>query len=178
MIILDLCSGSGNWSKFYRDAGYDVRRFDLKDGQDVRLLERIEGVRGILAAPPCTHFARSGAQWWKKKGPEALLEGLSVVDACMRLVWACRPVWWALENPSGRLSRYLGQATMTFQPCHYGDPYTKLTCLWGVFNEPERNDVEPVEGSKMHLLPDSKGRAALRSETPLGFAKAFFDANP
>lgn len=178
MIILDLCSGTGNWSKPYREAGYDVRSFDIKNGQDIRLIERMDNVHGILAGPPCTEFARSGARWWRSKPPEALLEGLGVVDACMRLVWACKPKWWALENPSGRLSRYLGKPAMTFQPCQYGDPYTKLTCLWGDFNKPERNEVEPTEGSKMHKLPDSKGRAALRSATPLGFAYAFWRANP
>jgi hypothetical protein len=38
--------------------------------------------------------------------------------------------------------------------------------------------VEAVEGSKMHRLPPSPDRAALRSVTPGGFARAFFEANP
>lgn len=53
MPILDLCSGSGEWSRPYREAGYDVIQVDVKDGQDVRLLEVLPyPVRGILAAPP------------------------------------------------------------------------------------------------------------------------------
>ena len=81
-------------------------------------------------------------------------------------------------NPVGKLNtRYLGKPRLIFDPCDYGDPYTKKTCLWGNFNIPKKNPVKPTEGSKMHLLPPSKYRAALRSVTPLGFAKAFFEAN-
>ena len=50
-IILDLCGGTGSWSKPYRDAGYDVRVITLPDN-DVRTYEPPENVYGILAAPP------------------------------------------------------------------------------------------------------------------------------
>lgn len=150
----------------------------LADGTDVRLMKKPEEeIYGILAAPPCTHFAGSGARWWAGKGESALLEGLSVVDACLRIVYVCKPMFWVLENPVGRLSQYLGTPRMYFNPCDYGDPYTKKTCLWGEFNEPKRNPVEATEGSKMHLLPPSPDRWRLRSETPQGFASAFFLAN-
>jgi len=177
-VILDLCGGTGSWSKPYSDAGYDVRVVDpLNGGGDVRLFER-QDVYGILAAPPCTHFAVSGARWWEGKGDGALLEGLAVVDACIRIVFACKPRWWALENPVGRLVKYLGKPKMMFNPCDYGDPYTKKTCLWGEFTLPmKKNRVIPVEGSKMHRLPPSPDRWRLRSETPMGFANAFFEAN-
>lgn len=179
-IIFDLCGGSGSWSLPYREAGYDVRIIDpLADGSDVRLFELPkESVHGILCAPPCTHFASSGARWWHEKGNAALLEGLSIVDACLRLICVLRPEWWALENPVGRLVHYLGKPKLYFHPCDFGDPYTKKTALWGEFNLPEKNPVEPTEGSKMHLLPPSKDRWRLRSITPEGFARAFFEANP
>ena len=109
----------------------------MADGiaSDVRLWRPPAGleVRGILAAPPCTAFSVSGARWWARKGEAALLDGLSVVDACIRIIEAVRPAWWALENPVGRLRHYLGPARATFQPWQYGDPYQKLTCLWGTF---------------------------------------------
>ncbi len=174
--ILDLCGGTGAWSKPYADAGYQFHIVDLP--QDVRLLERIDNVHSILAAPPCTHLSGSGARWWEGKGEEALLEALSVVDACLRVIQVCRPQWWALENPVGRLSRYLGKPAMYFNPCDYGDPYTKKTCLWGNFTPPVKNPVEPTEGSKLHRLPPGPDRWRLRSVTPAGFAKAFFEANP
>lgn len=179
MTVLSLCDYTGAWSAPYREAGYDVVQVDVKHGQDVRLFECPSyGVRGILAAPPCTHFASSGARWWADKGDEALLEGLSVVDACLRLVTVCNPVWWVLENPVGRLTRYLGPPAMSFDPSDYGDTYTKRTLLWGRFAKPLKRPVEAVEGSKMWRLPPSADRAALRSVTPGGFARAFCEVNP
>src|SRR5678815_4396210 len=77
--VLSLCDGLGSWSQPYREAGYDVVAVDTLQGQDVRLLAFSDGWHGILAAPPCTHFAGSGARWWKAKGESKLLEGLSVV---------------------------------------------------------------------------------------------------
>ena len=180
LTVLSLCDASGVWSEPYVKAGYDVRRIDLENGADVRLFQALPyPVRGVLAAPPCTHLASSGARWWAGKGQEALLDALAVVDACIRIIMVHRPVWWVLENPVGRLRDYLGEPRMSFDPADYGDPYTKRTLLWGQFAEPLKvNRVEPVEGSKMHLMPPSPERAALRSVTPGAFAQAFFEANP
>lgn len=59
--ILSLCDYSGSWSQPYVDAGYDVIRIDLqRDGKDVRLLEKMDGVHGILAAPPMYLFCFFG----------------------------------------------------------------------------------------------------------------------
>lgn len=185
--ILSLCDYTGQWSAPYRERGYDVVQVDLKRGHDVRLLEhRRGGIRGILMAPPCTSFAGSGARWWKMKGEAAVLDGLALVDACLRAVALYEPAWWALENPVGRLNRWLGPARYSFNPCDFAgwadepdaEAYTKRTLLWGRFNEPERRPVAPVLGSRMHLLPPSPDRAALRSVTPQGFARAFCEANP
>jgi len=175
-LILDLCGGTGSWSKPYADAGYDVVVIDVD--QDVRLFRTKAKVHGILAAPPCTHLAGSGARWWAEKGKGALLESLSIVDACLRVVLLTQPKWWCLENPVGRLVHFIGKPKMYFNPCDYGDPYTKKTCLWGNFNKPIKNPVEPTEGGKMWRLPPSDDRAMLRSITPPGFAQAFFEANP
>lgn len=175
-LILSLCDRTGNWSQPYEDNGYEVVRIDLEHGQDVRLYELPkQQVHGILAAPPCTVFANSGARW--SRTDDEMREGLSVVDACLRIVMATRPLWWALENPAGKLSRYLGPPAYTFQPSDHGDPYTKFTCLWGSFIPPRRTPVAAVEGSKMHRLPPGPERAALRSVTPMGFANAFYEVN-
>jgi hypothetical protein len=185
--IISLCDYSGNWCKPYRDAGYEVIQVDLKFGQDIRLLKYMDDVYGVLAAPPCTHFSVSGAQYWKKKGDVALLEGLALVDACLRFIVATRPVFWALENPVGRLKDYIGKPTMYFNPCDYGDPYTKKTCLWGKFNMPVKHPVEPEfviasngdRYSKIHMSTGGKSEKTkeVRSITPMGFAKAFYEAN-
>ena len=119
-IILDLCGGTGAWSKPYADAGYDVVVVDVD--QDVRLFHTTAKVHGILAAPPCTHLAGSGARWWAEKGQGALLDALSIVDACLRIVLLTQPKWWCLENPVGRLVHFIGKPKMYFQPWEYGDP--------------------------------------------------------
>jgi hypothetical protein len=178
--ILDLCGGSGSWSQPYADAGYNVLVIDpVRDTGDVRLLSAKQGrVHGILAAPPCTDFAVSGARWWAAKGESALVEALSIMDACLRIVAVQLPVWWALEQPVGRARTYLGPPRLIFNPCDYGDPYTKRTLIWGRFVPPRKRPVPPTEGSKMHKLPPSPQRAALRSVTPPGFARAFYEVNP
>lgn len=176
-LILSLCDRSGVWSEPYEADGYDVVRVDLSRDADVRLMHLPDRpVHGVLAAPPCTVFANSGARW--PRSSLEMIEGLSVVDACCRLILVSCPSWWVIENPAGKLSRYLGPPTATFQPNDYGDPYTKLTCLWGVFNMPVREPVEATEGSKMHLVAPGPHRAEIRSQTPSGFARAFFEANP
>lgn len=183
--ILSLCDYSGAWSQPYVDAGYDVIRVDIQSGGgDIRLLQREDNIHGILAAPPCTCFASSGARW--ERSDQDMIEALSVVDACIRLAWACKPKWWVLENPVGKLFRYLGKPKMYFNPCDYGDPYTKKTGLWGNFTPPLPlllgcdMSIEPIEGSKMQLKYGGKSVATknARSKTPEGFARAFFQVNP
>jgi hypothetical protein len=182
-LILSLCDHSGAWSQPYVEAGYEVVRVDLQDGQDVRLMRHLDQrVHGILAAPPCDHFAVSGARWWAGKGEQPLLDGLAVVDACLRTVAIHRPEWWALENPVGRLRDYLGPAKWSFQPCDFGDPWNKRTHLWGHFTPPcpivsarAREPVLATMGSRMHTMIRDKNR---RSQTPAGFAQAFFESNP
>ena len=182
-IILDLCGGTGAWSRPYAEAGYDVRNITLPE-YDVRTYTPPDNVYGILIAPPCDHFARVGARWWQAKGPSALLDGLSIVDACLRIVFVCDPVWWALENPIGRLKDYLGEPCYKFDPWWFGDAWTKRTWIWGRFTCPLKSidAVRPVLVGK----PRKRDRTARmssswktqRSITPSGFARAFFAANP
>ena len=77
----------------------------------------------------------------------------------------------------GKMVRCLGKPRMYFQPWEYGDPYTKRTCLWGEFNIPEKREVIPIDGGKIHRMPPGDERAMLRAITPPGFARAFFEAN-
>ncbi len=187
--ILSLCDFTGEWSKPYSDAGYNVIRIDVKNGQDVRLLKHTGEVYGVLSAPPCTHFSIAGAPFWKVKGEDILLEALSIFDACARVVLFSKPKFWVFENPVGRLKEYIGSPAWIFDPCDYGDAYTKKTCLWGRFNSPKpKNQVEPMQAPTGHHSQDkwllsqglqlkTKERADLRSITPRGFAEAFFKAN-
>ena len=111
---MDLCGGTGAWSQPYRDAGYEVQLVTLP-GPDVRdLLYLDRPVLGILCSPPCTVFAASGARW--KRTEAEMREALAVVDACLRAVVIYRPAWWALENPVGKLRKYLGPPSLIFNP--------------------------------------------------------------
>lgn len=181
--IGDFCGGTGSWSKPYLDAGYDVHIIDLP--QDIRLMKEERGFHGILAAPPCDHFARVGARWWKEKGDNAIQDGLSVVDACLRFIWLNRETlaWWALENPIGRLKDYLGEPVYKFDPWWFGDPWTKRTWLWGEFTPPQstcslRPELIGTPRRRDRTSKMSSSQKRERSMTPPGFAQAFFDANP
>jgi hypothetical protein len=189
--ILDLCSGTGSWSAPYRDSGYQVIEVTWPSGDarlwpslpsntprwtneyfDVR--EWIGKIHGILAGPPCTMFSNAGNA--HQRTDEQMLEALSVVDACVRLAYVLKPKWWVLENPLGKINKWLGNAVYSFDPCDFGDPYTKKTFLWGRFNPPVKgNYIFPTEGSKMHKVVRNVTK---RSMTPQGFAKAFYEANP
>lgn len=134
-IILDLCGGSGSWSRPYVAGGYDVRNITLPD-YDVLTYEPPQKVHGVLAAPPCTEFSVLNCKAEARaRNPE---EGLKVVMACLRIIEKCRPEWWAMENPVGHLREYMGPSTMIFQPWEYGDPWTKRTELWGTFTPPKK----------------------------------------
>lgn len=197
-IILDLCGGTGSWAKPYKDAGYDVRTITLPDN-DVMTYEPPKNVYGILAAPPCTEF--SIAKDYKlKRNTDA---GMKIVSRCLYIISQCKPKFWALENPVGLLSKFIGKPKFTFQPWEFGDPWTKRTAIWGDFNTPPKKYVDWSQVKKNDKLYIRPGRtkpsiaflhksalkdipqldyecetdADFRSITPPGFAKAFYKAN-
>ncbi len=203
-IILDLCGGTGAWSRPYKEAGYDVRvitlpSFDVTDWNNnqwfCKLLKN-GTVYGILAAPPCTMFsmARTVA-----KTPRDLRGAMETVNACLEIIYECqyngkRLAFWAMENPKARLRWFMGLPAMTFSPSDYGDPYRKPTDLWGNFNTDLKKTpvgLNPTQRKQSHLntqellpiprdyIPDPamSTRAIARSITHPGFAQAFFNAN-
>lgn len=187
-IIIDACGGTGSWSKPYVEAGYNVRLVTLPK-YDVLTYIPPKNVYGILAAPPCTDFSVSGSQYWGRKDQDGTtINSMGVLIAVLKIISLSNPKFWALENPVGRIRRWLGDPQLKFNPCDYGDPYTKKTYLWGVFNGLEKNYVEPSKsyGNQIHYPKDENGKAVswnsakckeIRSITPPGFAKAFHEAN-
>lgn len=204
-IILDLCGGTGAWSKPYKDAGYDVRLITLPD-YDVRTYIPPDNVYGILAAPPCTMFSLART---KANKPRNLKEGMQIVKACLNIIWSYMEIeqdtkyktlplkFWAIENPNGMLKYFLGKPVFEFNPYEFGDGYKKRTYLWGWFNEPKKNpkpiicekaykSLNPKTMKKFDMLasreiaPELFGkltRQEKRAITPAGFAKAFYEAN-
>ena len=210
--LLSLFDYTGNWSKPYQDAGWNVIRIDRKiiDNDDFclfnkdigeidadwmyeNIFENFESIDGILAAPPCTDFAVSGAKHWKEKdkikqtlfGEENRLDHfIHLIRQTLRIIDICSPKFYAIENPVGRIGKLipeLGKAWF-FQPFWYGDNYSKKTGLYGNFNKPEAtNIVDPVMysyGSKTQRYGGkSEKTKELRSITPMGFANAFYSVN-
>jgi hypothetical protein len=201
-IILDLCGGTGSWSKPYKDAGYDVRVITLPE-YDVCTYVPPDNVYGILAAPPCTEFSLAKNGSHRKRD---LVEGMKTVEACLKIIWECqlhsKLSFWAMENPVGLLRRFLGKPPFTFYQWWFGDMGIKRTDLWGHYNVPKqtvfkRPDdpyfVKQYKSGKKNQFawaapkcpewaedyikcqPDK--RAALRAITPPGFARAFFKSN-
>lgn len=144
-----------------------------RDGGAMRFIRALDSVGerrnwcdivGVLMAPPCTHFAGSGARWWAGKDARGETDAaVQIVRDCLRVKDAVAPRWWALENPVGRIARLVpelrapGVSFMAFDPCDYAllaeddhltEAYTKRTCLWGKFNANHLRDlaerVEPV----------------------------------
>ncbi len=174
--ILDLCGGSGSWSKPYVDAGYDVEIVDpVVDGRDARLLLRMSArVHGILAAPVCTVFSYARNRY--PPTDAEFLQALSLVDACHRIIAVQQPRWWALENPRNKLRRYLGPARLEFYQWEYGDAGHKPTCIWGDFTVPAK---QPKPRTKASTFRTKAENASPKDAiTPPGFARAFFAVNP
>lgn len=170
-VILDLCAGTGAWSLPYEESDrYAVLCVDLQQSSDVETFVCPGNVHGILAAPPCAEFSRA------KRGARDFAAGMRTVNACLRIVLQAKLYgslqWWALENPEGLLSQWLGPPQDAHEPCDYGDPWTKRTWVWGEFTRPIRGP---------HVIPTSGmpgANSAERARTPPGFAAAFFRANP
>ncbi len=187
--ILSLFDESGVWSTPFVLAGYNVIQIDIQNGVDINdfcaeyLFDNgIDEAWGVLAAIPCTDFAASGARWWKDKDADGrTAASIELGNQALRTVEFFKPEFWAAENPSGRIEKMLGlpKPHLIFDPCHYGDPYTKKTMIYGKFNaDLPLAPVAPVEGSLIHKLRgDVPEQKKLRSLTPEGFSFAFFMAN-
>lgn len=211
-IILDLCGGTGAWSRPYKnDPKYKVYILTLPEHDitkpaylpsEISYAIQENKVYGILAAPPCTAFsiARNDKT---AKNPRDLKEGMKIVRSCLNIIEWCQYKkfrrgeglqFWALENPaSGYLNRFLGKPSFVFDPCDFGDPYTKKTALWGNFKEPKKNPIKATRGTMVKYASNFKDlkpvdseyqkrlgvdtRTIRRSITPEGFAKAFYEAN-
>lgn len=196
--IVSLFDWSGNWSRPYREAGYPVMQFDKLLGGDLMDFDYRKipqgSVRGILIALPCTHFARVAALHWKAMDADGrTAKSIALAQRVLEIVKFHQPHWWVLENPEGRLPNLMPEIgrlrLMAFDPKEFGDPYTKRTALFGHFNPltvrtattkwiqgRTRKDHAIDKFARQHYpgIP----RQAQRSITPMGFARAFFQANP
>jgi len=125
----------------------------------------------MVAHPPCTHLAVSGARWFHKKEKEQE----EALDFVRRLMAA--PInQIAIENPISVISSKIRKPDQIIQPWMFGHGETKATCLW-LKNLPPLQPTEIVEGreNKVHRMPPSEHRWKLRSLTYQGIADAMGD---
>lgn len=154
-------------------------------------------IAAVFAFPPCTHVAGSGARDFATKGGQMLRDALEIFEACRQVAeWSGAP--YCIENPVGILSSipHIGKPDYYFDPCDFAglcedDNYTKKTCLWtgngfvmpapcplaGTVPDGSLFLVPPAPDDRIFKARPSEGRGDIRSVTPMGFARAVFQAN-
>lgn len=175
MKVLVACEYSGRVRDAFIRAGHDAMSCDLlpTDVPGPHYQGDVRDVLGdgwdlMVAHPPCTHLAVSGARWFKDKQAEQV-EALEFV----RLLLDAPVERIALENPVSIISSRIRKPDQVIQPWQFGHGETKATCLW-LKNLPPLVPTDIVEGrdNRIHRLPPSPDRWKLRSETYPGIAAA------
>ena len=124
----------------------------------------------MIAHPPCTHLAVSGARHFARKRESG--EQQEAIDFFMRLANA--PIKKiAIENPVCIMSSIWRKPDQIIQPWQFGHGETKATCLW-LKELPRPQPTNIVEGrdNRIHRMPPSVDRWKLRSKTYQGIADA------
>lgn len=175
MKVLVACEYSGRVRDAFKAKGHDAWSCDLLptdvEGQHIQgsVLDVLDqGWDLMIAHPPCTHLAVSGARWFKDKQQEQH-EALCFVSALLNA-----PIERiALENPISVISTKIKKPTQIIQPWQFGHGETKATCLW-LKNLPKLKPTNIVEGreARVHKMAPSADRWKLRSLTFTGIAKA------
>ena len=122
----------------------------------------------MIAHPPCTHLAVSGARWFKEKAKEqaeALAFVRALMDAPIQRI--------CIENPISIISSRIRKPDQIIQPWQFGHGETKATCLW-LKNLPKLAPTNIVEGreARVHKMPPGPDRWKERSRTFRGIADA------
>ena len=175
MKVLVACEYSGRVRDAFISRGHDAMSCDLLptdapgphyQGDVFDVID--DGWDLMIAHPPCTHLAVSGARWFKDKQQEqanALLFVRRLLDSLIPKI--------ALENPISVISSHIRKPDQIIQPWQYGHGETKATCLW-LKNLPKLTPTNIVDGreARVHKMPPSADRWKLRSTTFQGIANA------
>lgn len=178
MRVLIACEFSGVSRRAFRALGHDAWSCDLlpsEDGSEYHIQDSVlhrsllaEGWDLMVAHPPCTHLAVSGARWFKEKQREQA-EALDFVQTLMDA-----PIpHIAIENPISIISSRIRKPDQIIQPWQFGHGETKATCLW-LKNLPPLKPTNIVEGreARVHRMPPGPDRWKERSRTFEGIAAA------
>lgn len=176
--ILIACEESGIVCKAFRDRGFtNVFSCDLLPTSGghpewhIRgdVLEQLnKGWDMMIAHPPCTHLAVSGARWFKNKKREqvkAVYFFMDLIEAKINKI--------AVENPISIMSTRYRSPDQIIQPWQFGHGETKATCLW-LKNLPLLKPTKIVSGreQRIHKMPPGPNRSKERSKTFQGIADA------
>lgn len=178
MRVLVACEFSGIVRQAFRARGHDAWSCDLLPAEDDSRFHIEDDIEVLLmqdpnwdlmiAHPPCTHLAASGARWFKEKQKEQE-QALNFVRALLN-----QPIEKiALENPIGIISSQICRPNQIIQPFYFGDPFKKTTCLW-LKNLPSLTRTSTLTTGKQACWLESPHpeRWKRRSRTYLGFAVA------
>lgn len=177
MRVLIGCEFSGVVREAFRAKGHDAWSCDILPSEQPSkyhlqsdVLEEMNGAWDVMIAfPPCTHLAVSGARWFHAKQVEQrkaiyFFKELALCQHIERI---------AVENPIGIMSTLYRKPDQIFQPWEHGHGETKATCLW-LKNLPKLVPTNIVEGRKPRVHHESPGpdRWKNRSRTLQGVADA------
>ena len=176
MRVLVACEFSGTVRDAFIRAGHDAMSCDLlpTESPGPHYQGDVLGILGdgwdlMIAHPPCTHLAVSGARWFKEKQAEQA-EALEFVRVLMNapIPRIC------LENPISIISSRIRKPDQIIQPWQFGHGETKATCLWlkGLQKLVPTNIV-PGREARIHKMPPGPDRWKERSKTFQGVAEAF-----
>lgn len=177
MRVLVACEYSGRVRDAFRAVGHDAMSCDLLPSDvpgphyqgDVMNIIHDEWDL-MIAHPPCTHLAVSGARHFAAKRADGRQQ--EAIEFFLSLASAPIPRI-AIENPVCIISSIWRKPDQVIQPWQFGHGETKATCLW-LKNLPHLVPTNIVDGRepRIHKMPPSDDRWKLRSETYQGIAKA------
>ena len=187
MRILVACEESQAVCKAFRELGHEAYSCDIEPCSGGRpewhiQADALELLKikwdMILAFPPCTDLAVSGAAWFEEKRKDGRQQ--RAIEFFMKFANVdCDRI--AIENPVGIMSTYWRKPDQIVQPYMFGHPEQKKTCFWlkglpplketkNVYDEMMKRPKK--ERERLHYLPPSPERAKIRSKTFSGIAQA------
>lgn len=180
MRVLIACEFSGIVRDAFAALGHEAWSCDLlpseRSGNHIQgdVLEILDRDWDLMVAhPPCTYLAVSGARWWMERQQEQE-DAIRFVEA----LWSSPIDRIAIENPVGILSKRFLKPDQIIQPYYFGHSTSKATCLW-LWKLPGLHWTNEICLTKVrddiHQMPPSPDRQKNRSRTFSGIAAAMAD---
>jgi site-specific DNA-cytosine methylase len=177
MRVLIACEYSGRVRDAFLSRGHEAMSCDLlpTEIEGPHYQGPVEDVLNdgwdlMIAHPPCTHLAVSGARYFAEKRADGRQQAAL---AFVQMLMDAPIERWCIENPVSIISSQIRKPDQIIQPWQFGHGETKKTCLW-LQNLPKLLPTDCVEGRepRIHRMPPSPDRWKERSRTFQGIADA------